>query len=449
MDVRCVFKKCLILCVMLFSAWVSAEEAKFSQTLSWQTNAYALAYKVEVQDVATKKSTFITTETTSTELSLPAGEYRYRVTAYDFLGREAETSKWTTFTVLQAGMPEIRSVEKSVTIPKSGEKLEIAVDIAHVSADSVIELVGESVTGEIGNSIKKGGETETISKVYFDDVPPGKWRIRVTNASGLSAESDVIEINGKQSKSAKTEKKETKSEPQTVVQKEPTPEEIAAEEEKQRLAYERQQQETAEAEMRRKIEEAKEEERKRKKQYREEHPYIAKDISFQAGVGYAISPYDGTLNDYNQDAGSLAIMGRIAFLPIKTEKNRFGFELVGWRLAFSKDTTYYESALTFIGIGAHVVWRHRLFSEKTFFALKGGGGACVVNKSITYARDADLRTLPEKNMFVYPMATAGASFVWIPATFCIIECGADFSHLAISGMPTGMVIPYISIGLRL
>ncbi|MDE6774028.1 MAG: hypothetical protein K2J14_05310, partial [Treponemataceae bacterium] len=182
------------LCLMLCAALLSADEPKFSQRIEWRANANALEYKVEIQDTATNTVSSFTTEKTFAELSLAPGNYRYRVTVYDFLGRKATTSAWTAFSVIQAAKPEIRRIEKNVTVPDADERLEIAVDIANVSADSVVELVSENVPGEL--EISGGGtdEKERVSKVYFQDVPPGKWRLRVTNASGFSAESDVIEI---------------------------------------------------------------------------------------------------------------------------------------------------------------------------------------------------------------------------------------------------------------
>ena len=287
------------LCLMLCAALLSADEPKFSQRIEWRANANALEYKVEIQNVATDAVSSFTTEKTFAELSLAPGNYRYRVTVYDFLGRKATTSAWTAFSVIQAARPEIRSIEKNVTAPDADERLEIAVDIANVSADSVVELVGENVTGELGISGSGGkDEKERASKVYFQDVPPGKWRLRVTNASGFSTDSDMIEIV-----SAIKPPPAEQDDAETAAARE-LAERLAREEQE---AAERAAREAAELAERLAREEQEAAERaareaatrlaaeKKKKPPRP--PYVFKDITVAGGVGLAFMPYDGTVTD--------------------------------------------------------------------------------------------------------------------------------------------------------
>lgn len=424
---------------MLFAALSSADEPKFSQRIEWHSNANALEYKVEIQNTATNAVSSFTTEKTFAELSLAPGNYRYRVTVYDFLGRKATTSAWTAFSVIQAARPEIRSIEKNVTAPDADERLEIAVDLANVSADTVVELVSENVPGELEISGSGGkDEKERVSKVYFQDVPPGKWRLRVTNASGFSAESDVIEVVSAVTPPPAVEQDDAEAAAREAAEREAR----EAAERAERLA--REEQEAAEREAREAAARLAAEKKKKP-------PYVFKDITVAGGAGLTFLPYDGTIKDMTDNAAALAFMGRIAAFPIKREKHRFGFELCGSYTDWGTKTDFYALNLTFLQFGANVVWKHTLFGTKSFFALKGGGGVVVVDYATTYAYsgDEERREPSERRRLFYPAVTAGASLIFNPAQFLSLEAGADVSHLFITGMPTGCVTPYVCVGFRL
>lgn len=431
-----------VLALMLVAALSSADEPKFSQRIEWRSNANALEYKVEIQNTATNAVSSFTTEKTFAELSLAPGNYRYRVTVYDFLGRKATTSAWTAFSVIQAARPEIRSIEKNVTAPDADERLEIAVDLANVSADTVVELVSENVPGELEISGSGGkDEKERVSKVYFQDVPPGKWRLRVTNASGFSAESDVIEVVSAVTPPPAVEQDDAEAAAREAAERAAR----EAAERAERLA--REEQEAAEREAR----EAAARLAAEKKKKPPRPPYVFKDITVAGGAGLAFLPYDGTIKDMTDNAAALAFMGRIAAFPIKREKYRFGFELCGLYADWGAKTDFYALDLTFLQIGANVVWKHRLFGAKSFFALKAGGGVVVVDYATTYPYrgDDDRREPSGRKRLFYPAVMAGASLICNPAQFLSLEAGADFSHLCITGMPTGCVTPYVCVGFRL
>ncbi|MDE6351443.1 MAG: hypothetical protein K2K67_10625 [Treponemataceae bacterium] len=432
--------------LMLFAALLPADEPKFSQRIEWRANANALEYKVEIQNVATDAVSSFTSEKTFADLSLAPGNYRYRVTVYDFLGRKATTSAWTAFSVIQAAKPEIRNIEKNVTIPEADGRLEIAVDIANVSADSVVELVSENVPGELGINGSGGkDEKERVSKVYFQDVPPGKWRLRVTNASGFSTESDVIEIV-------------SAVKPPPAVEQDDAEDAAAREAAEQAERLAREEQEAAERAAREEQEAAERAAREaaarlaaEKKKKPPRPPYVFKDITVAGGVGLAFMPYDGTVTDMTGNSSAIAFVGRIAAFPLKREKYRFGFELCGSYTDWGAKTDFYALDLTFLQVGANAVWKHRLFGAKSFFALKGGVGVVAVDyeTTYTYSGDDDRREPSGRKRLFYPAVTAGASLVFNPAQFLSLEAGADVSHLFITGMPTGCVMPYVCVGFRL
>ena len=72
----------------------------FKQTLQWSADPNVLEYKVEIQDSTGKIINSVTTENNSISLSLKEGTYKYKITAYDLLGREAVSTNWISFEVV-------------------------------------------------------------------------------------------------------------------------------------------------------------------------------------------------------------------------------------------------------------------------------------------------------------------------------------------------------------
>jgi len=77
--------------------------------LVWRGGEYALHYAVEIErlDNGTfRRYSRNTTRTLFYNVSLPPGEYRFRIIPYDVLNRPAEASSWMTFTIAPAQIPE-------------------------------------------------------------------------------------------------------------------------------------------------------------------------------------------------------------------------------------------------------------------------------------------------------------------------------------------------------
>jgi hypothetical protein len=86
------------------------EGGRFVQTFRWEEQEDALYYEVEIAEQdgeGWREAVLERTGTASIEVSLPPGNYRYRVRVYDILERPAGTAEWIYFEVLQAKQPEI------------------------------------------------------------------------------------------------------------------------------------------------------------------------------------------------------------------------------------------------------------------------------------------------------------------------------------------------------
>lgn len=435
--------------LLLLAMPVFADEISFPQKLEWKSNANALEYKVEVQNIATGKTQVLTTDKTSTEISLMPGKYRYRISAYDFLGKEASVSSWTNFEVFKANKPKIKDVEPSVKVQEETGSIGIDVNISDINKDTKFELVNESLEGAISIEEKSlmgtsSSETEKITHLDFKNVPPGKWRLRVTNASGLSSLSEVIEIEGEK-KYSEEEVEKIKKEAEDAVRSEM---QAQVEEYKKNAEAEKLAAEKAKAEE--EVAEQQEDEEKPEvpvKPKKPSKPYKWKNVIFEGGLAYSMNILGDTIKDYYEEKNVIALNARVKFLPVKIRNEQIGAEIGFLRQEFKKDNSYLTAKLESNIIDAKIVCQHRVM-ENVFVAGKVGGGVDMVTKSIDYSASAPNRLPPDKKNYFYPAAVAGASVFFTPWKFVVAEIGADFTYVLAGSSPLGFVSPYACIGFR-
>lgn len=172
-----------------------------TQTLRWSADPNVLEYRIEIQDISGNIIQTVTTENNSLEISLPNGKYKYKITAYDLLGRESVNSGWNQLEVLKARQPAISMEQTLESLEEDGKTLELDVEIKDVTTGSKVELVnpetGETIAGNllIDSAIDAdASEVLHASKSIFENVPEGKWQLVVTNPSGLFSESEPFEV---------------------------------------------------------------------------------------------------------------------------------------------------------------------------------------------------------------------------------------------------------------
>ena len=84
----------------------------FVQHLEWSPAEYSASYVVIVEQKREEQYVEVlrrTVQTTSIEVSIPAGDYRYRVLGFNVLGRLDSTSDWEYISIIQATQPSIFS----------------------------------------------------------------------------------------------------------------------------------------------------------------------------------------------------------------------------------------------------------------------------------------------------------------------------------------------------
>lgn len=141
-----------------------------------------------------QKTHFFNTTETFIEFSYEPGRYRYRVYAYDFLGRETSVSDWREFEITRALEPKVK-VRDSVQVEKgSNENLVIPVDLDSITPESVVVLVDPETNEEIPGEIQEDPEYPGAKVVVFPPIKKPDYKIKITNPGGLTTETDLLDI---------------------------------------------------------------------------------------------------------------------------------------------------------------------------------------------------------------------------------------------------------------
>lgn len=195
----------------------SRQKAKFVQRLSWQKIPNVEKYEIEIQkyfdessgktNAASKKNPgsgyrTIFKETVSdyfVEVSLEAGNYRFRVSAANLLDRERK-SEWKRFTVLKALMPKIQSVRPKKIYVNSAEKND---GIFSLHGENFLEYTFFSLLAVDADGTEREialGRIVDVSpdgkdaRVQFDPekIQEGSYKIAANNPGDFSDVSETV-----------------------------------------------------------------------------------------------------------------------------------------------------------------------------------------------------------------------------------------------------------------
>jgi len=101
-----------VFCLPLLGAQESdPDNARVSQTLSWDGSSYALRYELVVIDNSNKEVEHQSLDKTRVELWLKPGKYRYKVLVHNVLDQVEVETAWQDMIVLKAEIPGARKME--------------------------------------------------------------------------------------------------------------------------------------------------------------------------------------------------------------------------------------------------------------------------------------------------------------------------------------------------
>ena len=484
------------------SAGGSSGSGKFRQRLEWNADNNAFEYKVEVRSGGKTVQTF-TTSDNFVNLNLPAGNYEYRVSVYDFLGREQDVSGWQKFEISKANLPAFNNMEKTADFDiATGDKITLPVEVDNISAGAKVTLVnaktGETVAGTLVMQGAATGMSEIGSAhAEFPLVSAGEWKLVVTNPSGLSAESAAITIKTHDSKAiAKAKAEEEKRAAEEAARLEA--ERLEAERlEAELLEAERLEAERLEAE--RLAELASQAEENTDSSLRDEVEQNS-DSSLRDEVEAIHSNEDLAESEELEDSESLRpsrIIGIEAKLGASLAANLFDSDILktktydtltsgafpanltpapyaalsivpdfGWFIkpglevsggmfffehrsaSFASKPWEYRQKFTFTVMQANLVAQIPPFTgfrDKFFINVKAGGGLLSIKMQTGYySNERD----EVSQGFMYPKLNAGLSIELVPLKHLVIEAGADYNKVLSSKVNISYLMPYLSVGVR-
>jgi hypothetical protein len=469
--------------------------SKFKQRIEWSADKNAFEYKVEIRSDGNIVQTFNTSDN-FVNLNLPAGSYDYRVTVYDFLGREQDVSAWQKFEISKANAPAFSNVEESFEVDTgSADKVVLPVEVDNVAEGASVALVnvktGESIAGSLllsaGAAGLAAGKSEIASATAeFPKISDGEWKLVVTNPSGLTSESPAIAIKTvdkeKERKAAEKaaekaakeaaalaekEEKEKQEKQKTVAKGLKTSnmyilaedDEEDEEEEEEEDVFEEvaeilEPEKPEEPDVLEPLEEVSEAEKPKRK------PYKPLGIEVKAGAGLAANLFDSdllSLKNYDPiieampDNLTLDLLAAISYIPNFDWRIKPGIELsvsaftYHYRSpAFGKMEWEYMQFFTYNNVQLTLIGQVSLLPQIIFLNVKAGGGVTAIKLTNKYTNNR-----PDSvRAFTYPKMNAGLSFEFIPIKFLVIEVGGDYNRILSDKVNFSYLMPYLEVGVR-
>ena len=180
----------------------------------------------------------------------------------------------------------------------------------------------------------------------------------------------------------------------------------------------------------------------------EKKEYVCKDLIFAVGLGAYTNPVDEKIALLSDWPIIPEVNAHLTWLPYKGKKWKLGYELSGKFFPLISTSEYHDSKIFLYTAQFNLVYQHTLFSQKSFWSLRLGGGAAIADAKINYtASQGDRQNIDENLMRL--TVQAGLSIFCIPAKHFTVETGVDASLILDSDFGGIILDPYISFGLRL
>jgi hypothetical protein len=182
----------LFIALLLFPAFtLSAQEnsaPSLAQRISWYADENIIRYEVVVERALEQESyREVLRETTGDdflEFSLPAGDYRYRIRAWDIFEKPTPYSPWYPLEIRLALQPELFEVAV-----ESGEAPRLIVKGKNLSPDAELRLLrrGGAQIGTGNFQAETAGDDEEGTAALQAPLRPGKYELTLQNPGGFSA----------------------------------------------------------------------------------------------------------------------------------------------------------------------------------------------------------------------------------------------------------------------
>jgi hypothetical protein len=166
-----------------------SEEPRFIQRLTWSGGTYALHCEIILEkEESTGYVTYLTKITNSNylDISLPPGNYRFRIIPYDILGKPSEGSRWAEFKVFNAVKPEIFKPEEELEYYNDNRGSKFEFSGKNIDPDAQIYFVNSKGERIIPSEVIRSSDGSSL-RVAFDknQLVDGEYEVFIVNPGGL------------------------------------------------------------------------------------------------------------------------------------------------------------------------------------------------------------------------------------------------------------------------
>jgi hypothetical protein len=166
-----------------------SEDPRFIQRLTWSGGTYALHCEIIIEkEESAGYVNYLNKITNSNflDLSLPPGNYRFRVIPYDILGKPSEGSRWAEFKVFNAVKPEIFIPEEELEYYNDNQGSKFEINGRNIEPDAQVYFVNSKGERIIPSEIIRSYDGSSLL-VAFDKnkLVDGEYEVFIVNPGGL------------------------------------------------------------------------------------------------------------------------------------------------------------------------------------------------------------------------------------------------------------------------
>jgi hypothetical protein len=166
-----------------------SETPRFIQRLSWSGGTYALHCEIIIErEEGAGYVDFLDKFTNGNffDISLPPGNYRFRVIPYDILGKPSEASRWAEFKVYNAVKPEIYKPEEELEYYNDNQGSKFEFNGRNIEPDAQVYFVNSKGEYIFPSEIIRSDDGSSLL-VAFDknQLVDGEYEVFIINPGGL------------------------------------------------------------------------------------------------------------------------------------------------------------------------------------------------------------------------------------------------------------------------
>jgi len=166
-----------------------SDPPRFIQRLTWSGGTYALHCEIIIEkeegaDYVNYLDKF--TNGNFYDISLPPGNYRFRIIPYDILGKPSEGSRWAEFKVYNAVKPEIYKPDDEFEYFNDSHGSKFEFSGKNIEPDAQVYFINAKGERIVPSEIIRSGDGDSL-RVVFDknQLVDGEYEVFIVNPGGL------------------------------------------------------------------------------------------------------------------------------------------------------------------------------------------------------------------------------------------------------------------------